>query len=407
MSAEEIQGRIDKLSADIFRQKEVLKQLEASKGAAQRQLNAILDPVARLPLEISSEIFVQCLPARPGPDASEAPLLFLNICNTWTEIALSTPALWAAIHADNPVVDPASLLNAWLKRAGSRALSISLPKNLTRDVPAVIGTHRDRLGDLTMYHDTNNIPLLAAAGPFVFLKTLTITGLALDEYEATLQLTSTTLDILRASPNLVECTFDLVVYTGDDYTDGELLVLPHMKHLKFGTYPHSYSTELILNYLSTPLLQTLHVPSDAQGQEALIRFLKRSSPPLQNIVMGSYMAVVDFSGNEMEEWLSLLPELTHLEIYHPSKLTADHIITILADSPGVVPKLSSLTLGRVPSDALWYQKLATTLSVRRKQIKFVRISDSARPAEEICVSLRQLAAEGMSIHIGTGEHNYI
>ncbi|KAJ6525106.1 hypothetical protein DFH09DRAFT_936997, partial [Mycena vulgaris] len=94
MSAEELELRIDKLSADIIQQKEVLKQLESSKSAAQRQLNAIRDPVARLPLEISSDILIQCLPVRPGPNTSDAPLLFLNICNAWTDITLSTPALW-------------------------------------------------------------------------------------------------------------------------------------------------------------------------------------------------------------------------------------------------------------------------------------------------------------------------
>ncbi|KAJ7457320.1 hypothetical protein FB451DRAFT_1008992, partial [Mycena latifolia] len=90
------------LSADISRQKEVLKSLERSKSAAQHQLNALRDPVARLPVELSSEIFIQCLPSRPAPNAGDAPLLLLSICKAWTDIALSTPALWTAIHADKP-----------------------------------------------------------------------------------------------------------------------------------------------------------------------------------------------------------------------------------------------------------------------------------------------------------------
>ncbi|KAJ7680110.1 hypothetical protein B0H17DRAFT_840956, partial [Mycena rosella] len=76
---------------------EVLADLECRKSASQRQLNAIRDPVARLPLEISSKIFVHCLPSDPLPDARIPPLLFLNICNRWTEIALATTELWAYI----------------------------------------------------------------------------------------------------------------------------------------------------------------------------------------------------------------------------------------------------------------------------------------------------------------------
>ncbi|KAJ7472176.1 hypothetical protein FB451DRAFT_1036811, partial [Mycena latifolia] len=102
MSVTALQARIDQLSADIVRQKELLKALEHNRSAAQRQLNALLDPVARLPLEISSEIFILCLPSRPVPGSLKMPMLLLDICNTWTAIALSTPALWSAIHVDAP-----------------------------------------------------------------------------------------------------------------------------------------------------------------------------------------------------------------------------------------------------------------------------------------------------------------
>ncbi|KAJ7860494.1 hypothetical protein B0H13DRAFT_1549274, partial [Mycena leptocephala] len=50
------------------------------------------------PLELSSEIFLYCLPPRPKPAAHNVPMLLLKICSTWTSIALSTPALWAAME---------------------------------------------------------------------------------------------------------------------------------------------------------------------------------------------------------------------------------------------------------------------------------------------------------------------
>ncbi|KAJ7853706.1 hypothetical protein B0H14DRAFT_3653704, partial [Mycena olivaceomarginata] len=93
--------RIAKLDTEIESQKELLKKLERDKSLAQRQLNAARDPVARLPLEISSEIFVQSLAPFPEPGALHAPML-RNICNAWSDIALSTPELWAAIHINFP-----------------------------------------------------------------------------------------------------------------------------------------------------------------------------------------------------------------------------------------------------------------------------------------------------------------
>ncbi|KAJ7680106.1 hypothetical protein B0H17DRAFT_1076918, partial [Mycena rosella] len=81
----------------FLRQKEVLRTLELSK-------------LARLPLEISSEIFIQCLSIRPKPGARHAPMVLANICTSWEDIALSTPSLWAAIDADKPISDLATVV---------------------------------------------------------------------------------------------------------------------------------------------------------------------------------------------------------------------------------------------------------------------------------------------------------
>ncbi|KAJ7506889.1 hypothetical protein B0H11DRAFT_1679548, partial [Mycena galericulata] len=86
--------RIEQLSSEITRQREILRDLESAKSAAQGELNAIFDPVSRLPVEISSDIMLRCLPVTPKPDPLAPPMLFTNICRAWSNIALSTPSLW-------------------------------------------------------------------------------------------------------------------------------------------------------------------------------------------------------------------------------------------------------------------------------------------------------------------------
>ncbi|KAJ7482833.1 hypothetical protein B0H11DRAFT_1658344, partial [Mycena galericulata] len=88
--------RIDKLSSEIARQRDILRDLENQKSAAQGELNTILDPMSRLPLEISSDIMLRCLPTSTTAKASPraAPMIFLNICRAWSNIALATPSLW-------------------------------------------------------------------------------------------------------------------------------------------------------------------------------------------------------------------------------------------------------------------------------------------------------------------------
>ncbi|KAJ7640372.1 hypothetical protein DFH06DRAFT_1000585, partial [Mycena polygramma] len=111
-------------------QKELLKTLEQHKSLAQRQLNAALDPVARLPLEISSAIFQQSLPyfAERKPSVDNGPMLLLHICHAWRDIALFTPELWTGIQITLPYYAPGfeKGVQTWLHRASNRPLSISL-----------------------------------------------------------------------------------------------------------------------------------------------------------------------------------------------------------------------------------------------------------------------------------------
>ncbi|KAJ7203724.1 hypothetical protein C8J57DRAFT_1030880, partial [Mycena rebaudengoi] len=97
-----LRKRLGELASSIALQEKVLYDLERSRAATRHQLNTILDPIARLSLEISSDIFMCCLAEVCRPNVRTAPILFLNACATWAEIALSTPALWVTIHVDFP-----------------------------------------------------------------------------------------------------------------------------------------------------------------------------------------------------------------------------------------------------------------------------------------------------------------
>ncbi|KAJ7748743.1 hypothetical protein DFH07DRAFT_721514, partial [Mycena maculata] len=124
---QELEARLERISTDIDLQRQVLKKLEHNKALIQCQLNSVRDPVARVPLEISSEIFVQSLSPHPEPGSQNIPMLLLNVCSTWTTIALSTPRLWSAIHIDFPQAQGfEQVLDTWLQRAGNHPLSMSL-----------------------------------------------------------------------------------------------------------------------------------------------------------------------------------------------------------------------------------------------------------------------------------------
>ncbi|KAJ6531126.1 hypothetical protein B0H19DRAFT_967132, partial [Mycena capillaripes] len=54
------------------------------------------NPVLRLPPELTSEIFLFCLPDSEFnvPNSTTAPLLLCQIFRRWRDIALATPGLW-------------------------------------------------------------------------------------------------------------------------------------------------------------------------------------------------------------------------------------------------------------------------------------------------------------------------
>ncbi|KAJ7310868.1 hypothetical protein DFH08DRAFT_974267 [Mycena albidolilacea] len=96
-----VRARIDEISAEIVLQKTLLKKLEQDRNLVQRQLNAVVDPVSPLPLGDLS-LVSRPRPSHPGAPESlpelgahRVPMLLMNICNTWSAIALATPALWA------------------------------------------------------------------------------------------------------------------------------------------------------------------------------------------------------------------------------------------------------------------------------------------------------------------------
>ncbi|KAJ7321096.1 hypothetical protein DFH08DRAFT_788852 [Mycena albidolilacea] len=126
-----LQARLEGALSEMKKEKDVLRQLELSRSRIQRQLNDLHDPIARLPLEISSEIFIYCLPPHEEVYTSLCdPLPLLSICTLWTEIALSTPRLWADLSVEMPptaevTTEFETFLNGWLLRGRNHPLSLS------------------------------------------------------------------------------------------------------------------------------------------------------------------------------------------------------------------------------------------------------------------------------------------
>ncbi|KAJ6466457.1 hypothetical protein C8R45DRAFT_489371 [Mycena sanguinolenta] len=97
--------------------------------------DAVKDPISpalRLPVEITSEIFLHCLPTSyterewNTANPSEAPTLLLHVCRIWREIVNGTSAMWAKMEFSMDNAHNEEMARAWLKRAKASPLSVKL-----------------------------------------------------------------------------------------------------------------------------------------------------------------------------------------------------------------------------------------------------------------------------------------
>ncbi|KAJ7182388.1 hypothetical protein C8R43DRAFT_845088, partial [Mycena crocata] len=93
-------------------------------------------PALKLPYELTSQIFMDCLPVygRARPSLRAAPLLLAQICVVWRSVALSLPQLWSSVFlefsrpgrtsklANNSI----ALVDCWFGRSGQHPLSITI-----------------------------------------------------------------------------------------------------------------------------------------------------------------------------------------------------------------------------------------------------------------------------------------
>ncbi|KAJ7473677.1 hypothetical protein B0H11DRAFT_1811164 [Mycena galericulata] len=91
------------------------------------QTEPVFHGLSMVPSEIVSEIFLHCKPDQCEPLPTEAPLLLLQVCAEWRNIAISTPELWKDITLfERHSLGVAKLLPVWLSRARLCPLSIEI-----------------------------------------------------------------------------------------------------------------------------------------------------------------------------------------------------------------------------------------------------------------------------------------
>ena len=123
-----------KLDIEIALLRSGIRNLRLDEALLLQQRNQLC-LIAKLPPEILSEIFITAAAQehhrnnRSNGATTIVPLILSRICSEWRQIALGLSEIWASFHyrvATRGVIKQAELLSQWLRRAGSRLLTIRL-----------------------------------------------------------------------------------------------------------------------------------------------------------------------------------------------------------------------------------------------------------------------------------------
>ncbi|KAJ7693875.1 hypothetical protein B0H17DRAFT_481438 [Mycena rosella] len=459
MSNASLRAQAADLILAISRQQRLLEDMQAQLEDLKRRLDSIVYPVLTLPPEISSEIFLYCIPSTRPLDVvniDEAPLLLMRICSAWRQIAVSTPALWSTFKIDADYIRPhfSEIVGTWLSRARLCPLSVtitgplfgirhfdSLLESLRRhsgvmrslELNMVIGdltemaTHpmsfpmlqklaigfRDGvLSDSTCVKMFDYVPMLHelllhyALPSFITLPWQQLTKFTAEWYSL-----AECLEALQLMPNIVESRLVGVLLAEDNGVP-----LDSISHPKIQYFALVDSNTEILNFLTLPGLQTLEILDFGNGfsgfdSEAFGDFLSRSAPSLRKIVIQSDHAI-----DLRLISLSALPALVDLEIWHPP--TA--FVAALFDLPGLkhVQRLSLLSCREATDEASIFDviELASGMIPHRRttwpdlrSFRFVAASERYLPifSDEMLLPFRKLKEEGIDVYIGTETESFV
>ncbi|KAF7368684.1 F-box domain-containing protein [Mycena venus] len=369
------------------------RRLMKEKETIQESLDLIIYPILGIPVEITSEIFLHCLPVVAArPDANLAPMLLGRICRKWRQITCNTPRLWGTLRldywgGDRPRLN--FLVQNWLRRAGGVSLSLNLSFPYTHcsffesclcrlSCPSS-SIFTDHWGRLTSF-----------------------SGLCLTLAECA--------DLLLRASRLIQCEFLLIRRSTLPARITHIL-LADLEILTLGTST-SLDT-LLLDFLTLPRLCSLRLVSilDHPFDDVFLSFLQ-GAPGIQTFRV--HLGVSYPTHEVMTAVLSAMPALCSFELHlgFPDAIIFD-MLRLLNESIAFLPRLQNLVFfvsESVPWEDRWTPILVDALNSRWEaksgiaqlvDFEFQFIMDHTAELDvDISDCVLKLRERGMRIYVG-------
>ncbi|KAJ7352128.1 hypothetical protein DFH08DRAFT_858001 [Mycena albidolilacea] len=415
-TASGLRTRLQHIDAEICQLENSLQSLREARTGVLDELHSLIYPVLSLPFEITSQIFLHCLPKRledpirPYPSLDEAPLVFTRVCRDWRTVAISTSTLWNHVrieldsddrpgHIDSKWV---ALLDLWLQRSQPQPLSLTLSNwSYTEPDEALLGVldrQSRRWRNITFRLPFNHFSRFEEHASLPLLERLTLSAHGSPDiinpisafrhapilrhvcFEAGMhpsdvflpweQLTSVELygasaddclELLELAPNIASCVLD-VQYDSHLVARGSPLL-----SLRAFTFSGPAAWGL-LRYIAMPALQALDLsrcPLDPRNVTQVAQFVTRSACRLRTLKL----YVRGTSAAQTIHLLYLLPSLTALGLILAEADTGTAIFQEFIESGHssvMLPRVASISVHCMHDDnhALMFDVVTDALQMR-------------------------------------------
>jgi hypothetical protein len=423
---EEIHHAIEDITDDITALDEHLQKI-TTKLLTRREflenyrtkITAAMAPIRKLPPEILSHIFYQCLPENSSPRISrEAPFILTQVCTQWRAIALSRSSLWCILNIKLDSRKPESVnsyVSTWISRSGTLPLSIELfALHANPDHPAfqTILLQPHRWGAVSffvslpfiqaLHHIKGRTPMLYDCHIDVFpnadidppldtfssapkLRSITLSTHPNVTHYPWSQLTrlhllelptDVCLKVVDMCPNLLDCELQDALWLGDLHTN----VTSNLTLLSLQEMEHGFHWDILEN-LTLPALTAVWI-NVLEGFEipCFMAMICRSRSCLTGLYL-QRLSLPDDHG--LVEFLQELPALVELEIGfvkdHRSYCPRDsllHALTAGKKTPPLLPRLEIFKLwGPLPfNDSVFVEMIESRFRLDGYPSTFPEIS---------------------------------
>lgn len=309
--------------------------------------NDAISPIHWIPNEILGEIFSNCLPSNHRFSFAVTPLLLLQVCQLWHDVAVSRGSLWSHMSFWTPersktdrMCYPLHFIQPWLLRSGAGVLELSFEKKLVYhhlkplvELGLVVFSHQCR--HLNIHATPQSVLallefMILPPGTLINLESLVLEGIEETSFAFVREFLPI-ITVFRNSPRLRKLTTNLLNFV---FTFG-------------GETPESSGELLQLDLFVLPWAQLTHLMVTAFTRVDILVIVLRECTAIQFLRVSLHLGlnIVDLG---VKQWLPTEPVLlSELTDFHISLVDGEAIPSLMDSF--TYPMLQHLRLRRCES----------------------------------------------------------